>query len=50
MTVNIEKMRQDIRMGQDDSRRQGRRDLVAILGLVVAAFAAGAAYVRFLHG
>ena len=43
MTVNIEKMRSELKAGT-------RTFVLQVIGLLVAGFAAGAAWIKFFHG
>ncbi len=47
MQTNIEKMRADIRMQDRKLSRQTYGIVIQVVGLVIAAFAAGAAWMRF---
>jgi hypothetical protein len=47
MQTNIEKMRADIRMEERKLTRQTYGIVIQVVGLVIAAFAAGAAWMRF---
>ncbi len=47
MQTHIEEMRADLRMEERKLSRQTYSIVVQVVGLVIAAFAAGAAWVRF---
>jgi hypothetical protein len=47
--VNIEKLRDDMRMAQRSMNRQTAAIIVSVVSVVIAAFAAGAAAWHFFH-